>query len=339
MFPGCFYLIGMWYRRHEAQKRYSFFFSSTTLAGAFGGLIAAGIYSLNGRAGYAAWRWIFIIEGAITVGVALIFFFVLPTFPEQSRWLRDDEKVYVAARLRQDQGKSGVERAIRGKDIIQVFKDYKVFFAGLSYLSLVVPAYSYAYFATRIIKGYGYTPLQTQFYSVPPWAAAFGWSMFLATMSDCARHRFAFIIVSICISVSGFAMLLAIQNNTTLQYAALFLVTSGTYGAMPIIVCWFNMNLGGHHRRAIGSAWQVGFGNVGGIIAVFSFVAADAPKYVPGYAICISFAILSMLSCIVYLTACSRQNRQKDRSTVDHDLTEQEKIELGDMGPDYRYQL
>lgn len=40
MFPGCFYLIGMWYRRSEAQRRYSFFFSSTTLAGAFGGLLA-----------------------------------------------------------------------------------------------------------------------------------------------------------------------------------------------------------------------------------------------------------------------------------------------------------
>ncbi len=34
MFPGCFYLIGMWYKRSEAQRRYSFFFSSTTLAGA-----------------------------------------------------------------------------------------------------------------------------------------------------------------------------------------------------------------------------------------------------------------------------------------------------------------
>lgn len=41
MFPGCFYLIGMWYRRAEAQKRYSFFFSSTTLAGAFGKLITS----------------------------------------------------------------------------------------------------------------------------------------------------------------------------------------------------------------------------------------------------------------------------------------------------------
>jgi hypothetical protein len=62
MFPGCFYLIGMWYRRKEAQKRYSFFFSSTTLAGAFGGLIAAGIGRINGAAGYAAWRWMCVFQ-------------------------------------------------------------------------------------------------------------------------------------------------------------------------------------------------------------------------------------------------------------------------------------
>lgn len=39
MFPGSFYLIGMWYKRSEAQKRFSFFFGSTSLAGAFGGLL------------------------------------------------------------------------------------------------------------------------------------------------------------------------------------------------------------------------------------------------------------------------------------------------------------
>lgn len=52
MFPGAFYLIGMWYRRHEAQKRYSFFFSSTTLAGAFGGLLASAIGKMDGMRGY-----------------------------------------------------------------------------------------------------------------------------------------------------------------------------------------------------------------------------------------------------------------------------------------------
>lgn len=58
MFPGCFYLIGMWYKRQEAQKRFSFFFSSTTLAGGFGGLIAAGIGEMDGMRGYENWRWV-----------------------------------------------------------------------------------------------------------------------------------------------------------------------------------------------------------------------------------------------------------------------------------------
>lgn len=58
MFPGCFYLIGMWYRRSEAQKRFSFFFSSTTLAGAFGGLLAAAIGKMDGLRGYSGWRWV-----------------------------------------------------------------------------------------------------------------------------------------------------------------------------------------------------------------------------------------------------------------------------------------
>ena len=61
MFPGSFYLIGMWYKRSEAQKRYSFFFGSTSLAGAFGGLLASAIGKMNGMRGYNGWRWIFIL--------------------------------------------------------------------------------------------------------------------------------------------------------------------------------------------------------------------------------------------------------------------------------------
>lgn len=61
MFPGCFYLIAMWYKREEAQKRYSFFFGSTSLAGAFGGLLASAIGKMDGYNGYRGWRWIFIL--------------------------------------------------------------------------------------------------------------------------------------------------------------------------------------------------------------------------------------------------------------------------------------
>ena len=99
------------------------------------------------------------------------------------------------------------------------------------------------------------------------------------------------------------------------------------------------MNLGGHHRRFVGSGFQVGFGNIGGIIAVFSFLSKDAPKYVPGYSISIAFVCLSALSCCAYFVACSWQNRARERSARDISLTEYEKTELGDLNPDYRYQL
>ena len=40
---------------------FSFFFSSTTLAGAFGGLLASAIGKMDGMKGYRGWRWVFII--------------------------------------------------------------------------------------------------------------------------------------------------------------------------------------------------------------------------------------------------------------------------------------
>jgi MFS family permease len=257
MFPGCFYLIGMWYRRHEAQRRYSFFFSSTTLAGAFGGLLAAAIGKMDGLRGYRGWRWIFILEGVLTCVVAILFFFIIPNFPEDAKWLTEDERAYVKARLQADQGKSARERKITVKDIGNVFKDFKVIVGGFMYFGLIVPAYGYAYFAPGIIQGYGYSLIQTQLHSVPPWAAAFGWAMVIAYISDKVKHRFLFAIFCILISIAGFAIVDSIHNNKHVQYGALFLITSGTYSAMPIIVCWFNMNLGGHHRRAVGTAWQV----------------------------------------------------------------------------------
>ncbi|GJN70701.1 hypothetical protein PLIIFM63780_002707 [Purpureocillium lilacinum] len=340
MFPGAFYLIGMWYRRHEAQKRYSFFFNSTTLAGAFGGLLAAAIGKMSGLRGYSGWRWIFLIEGGLTVFVSFFFFFLLPDFPEDVKWLSKDEKDFVAARLRLDQGQSARERKITLKDVGNVFKDYKVIVGGFMYLGLIVPAYGYAYFSPFIIQGYGYTRIQTQLHSVPPWAASFGFSMLIAFFSDRIKHRFSFAVFATCVAITGFSILIAVDNNRDLQYAALFLIAMGAYTAMPIIVCWFNMNLGGHHRRAVGSAWQVGFGNLGGIIAVYIYQKKDGPRFVRGLSVSLGFTCLSIVACCVYGFACWKANKDRNKKIgAEQELTREQKTELGDMSPDYRYLL
>ncbi|RYP58627.1 hypothetical protein DL770_010388 [Monosporascus sp. CRB-9-2] len=337
MFPGCFYLLGMWYKRSEAQKRYSLFFSSTSLAGAFGGLLASAIGKMDGIHGYHGWRWIFILEGILTCAFALLFFFVFPSFPEQAKWLNEEERAYVKARLQADTGRNAAERKVSFRDFLTVMKDHRVWLGGFMYFGLIMPAYGYAYFAPTIISTYGYNPIQTQLHSVPPWAASFGFSLLIAALSDATKLRAPFALAPLALSIAGFGILLSVHDNIRIQYAALCLVTMGTYGAMPIIVCWFNMNLGGHHRRSIGTAWQVGFGNIGGIIATYSFLSTDAPRFVKGYAIAISFTILSIIACTLYLISIMVENRKRAKSARDVGLSEYEKTEMGDLNPEFKY--
>lgn len=67
-FPGCLYFLSCWYTRQELPLRVSLLYSGSLLSGAFGGLIAAGIVDgMAGVAGLAAWQWLFLLEGVVTV--------------------------------------------------------------------------------------------------------------------------------------------------------------------------------------------------------------------------------------------------------------------------------
>jgi MFS family permease len=172
---------------------------------------------------------------------------------------------------------------------------------------------------------------------VPPWAVSFVFSLLVAVFSDYFRHRALFALVPLAISISGFGVLISVHDNITVQYAALFLVVMGTYSAMPIMVCWFNMNLGGHHRRSIGTAWQIGFGNIGGIIATYAFLDEEAPLFTKGYSICIAFTCLAGLSCVGYLISLAIENRKRAKTARTVALSDYDKNELGDLNPEFKY--
>lgn len=197
----------------------------------------------------------------------------------------------------------------------------------------------------------------TQLYSIPPWAAAWGFSMLIAILSDKLRHRFAFTVIPMLIAMAGFAILLNVHGieNRQVQYGALFMVTCGCYSAMPVVVCWFVMNLGGHRRRGVGTAWQIGFGNgefnhilqqarpltlaVGGIISTYAFLKKD-DSYRNGYIISVSFLSFSAACCISYFMAIWTENRRRDRAAANGtapEVQDQDQELLGDMAANYRY--
>lgn len=96
----------MWYCRHEIQLRQALFFSAASVAGAFSGLLAFGIAKMDGVGGLEGWRWIFILEGIVTVVVAIFAFWLLYDFPETAGFLTQEERDFVVYRLKyQGQGK------------------------------------------------------------------------------------------------------------------------------------------------------------------------------------------------------------------------------------------
>jgi hypothetical protein len=85
----------------------------------------------------------------------------------------------------------------------------------------------------------------------------------------------------------------------------------GIFSAVSIIICWFIMNLEGHKDRAVGSAWQIGFGNCAGFISTFAFPAKDKPTYYTGFSLGIGLLSMSIVAAVLYFILCMMENRKR----------------------------
>ncbi|CAF1407075.1 unnamed protein product [Rotaria sp. Silwood1] len=66
--------------------------SAAALAGAFGGVLAYGISKMAGVGGQEGWRWIFYLEGILTVIVGVLAFFLINDFPsDRPKFLTESE--------------------------------------------------------------------------------------------------------------------------------------------------------------------------------------------------------------------------------------------------------
>ena len=69
--------------RFEVQKRMAGFYLISVLGGGFSSILAYGLMQMDGLAGYRGWRWIFIIEGIITILFGILAFFIIIDFPDK----------------------------------------------------------------------------------------------------------------------------------------------------------------------------------------------------------------------------------------------------------------
>lgn len=96
-------VISSWYKRSEQSKRFAVYISAAILSGAFGGILAAAIVDgLEGARGIRGWRWLFIVEGAVTIFFALVSSFILLDFPDTSKKFTARQRFVAMSRLQNE---------------------------------------------------------------------------------------------------------------------------------------------------------------------------------------------------------------------------------------------
>ncbi|EJD48705.1 MFS general substrate transporter [Auricularia subglabra TFB-10046 SS5] len=101
-FVGTHYILGSWYTARELGKRSGIFTASGLAGTMFGGFIQSGIQrSLHNTRGLTGWRWLFIVDGLITMPVALYGFLLFPNTPSTTTapYLSARERALAVARV------------------------------------------------------------------------------------------------------------------------------------------------------------------------------------------------------------------------------------------------
>lgn len=265
----------MYYKRYELQWRLSLIFSASILAGAFGGLLGYALAHMAGIGGYNGWRWIFIIEGLITVVAAALGKFAVVDWPETAKFLNEDERALLIARLAADQGEARMDRLDR-RAAKRAFGDWKIYCALLMYIGIVTPGYAANFFIPTIITELGYKAEAAQVRSIPIFIVATVCSLVTAVLTDRLKHRYGFCMGGILVASVGFIILLAQDGlSVGVKYFALFLIVSGGYICQPVTLVWISNCMGGHYKRSISVAMQIGFGNMYALLLTSAHHRAD----------------------------------------------------------------
>ncbi|KAK8024875.1 hypothetical protein PG990_002698 [Apiospora arundinis] len=336
VFPGSVYLISMYYNRYELQWRMSIFFCASIIAGAFSGLLAFAIANMAGVGGYGAWRWIFIIEGLMTVVVGVAAKFWVTDWPERAAFLTPAERRMLVRRLAADTGEARMDRLSR-RATRRLLTDWKIYAGTLAYFGVVNTGYAGSFFIPTILSQMGLTAEAAQVRTIPIYVCATVVCLCVSLATDRLRHRYSFAMAGILVATVGFVLLLC-QSRVAVgvRYFALFLVVCGGYTTQPVTLAWLANNESGHYKRAVSSAAQVGFGNLGGIVASNVFFDAEQPNYWTGFGVSLAMLWICAGACTWLYLGARRENRKRDRGERDWRLGEPDADNLGDDHPSWR---
>ncbi|WYZ45658.1 hypothetical protein EsH8_VIII_000974 [Colletotrichum jinshuiense] len=308
--PGALFLISSWYKRDEMGFRGAILFSGSQLGSAFSGLIGAGIQSsLDGVRGLESWRWLFIIEGSITVVVGVLAVWLLPDWPTTTSWLTPKERAVAEWRLVKDAGQVDEDDEPWSYGFKLALMDWRIYVFTFLFICIQVCS-AVGNFFPDIVDTLGFDRVTTLLLTAPPYLVSLVVSIANNYSADRTHNASFHIIWPMCVAIMGY-IIAATTLSTGPRYFSMFCMTIGAYGTNAVLLAWVQKTMiRPRIKRASAVAIVNALANTSQVWTSYLYPDSDAPHHVLAMTVNASGAFLAICTAVVLRFILLRYNKQ-----------------------------
>ncbi|KAL4916123.1 major facilitator superfamily domain-containing protein [Aspergillus aurantiobrunneus] len=317
--PAVSLLTSSWYTKKESPLRMGIWHAGNIISNVFSGLLAAAILTnMDGVAKLRAWQWFILLEGIVSIIVAVLGFRFLPNFPDNTsrRWLSEEEAAM--AQYRQVVSAGGLQEGAGAEGdywggVILAAKDPFTWLFAAIHFSLII-AQSFKDFFPSIVETLGFSDVVTYLVQAPPYVIAYFATLAISWSSGRFLEHCWHIIVPILVALVGSVLMIS-TLDVGARYFSLILLCTGPFVGLNIQISWETTVVPRPRtKRAALIAIANCVSSVSHWFTPYFFLRSQEPRYQTGGGIIIAGCGLTAIFCLAARWWCVRKNKQLDEA-------------------------
>ncbi|PKS08553.1 hypothetical protein jhhlp_004939, partial [Lomentospora prolificans] len=324
--PDIILYLSYFYKHHEMTIRLGYFWLSMTCADIIAALAAAGLLQMRGVLGYEGWRWLFLIEGLVTLVIGLVSYVLMPPSPTQTAstlrgkkgWFTEREEVIMVNRIIRDDPTKGSmhnRQPITPKLLIKSIFDYDLWPLYLIGLTFAVPGMPPRQYLTLTLRGMGFDVFQTNLLTIPAQVLGIATMMGLLWIAERTNQILLWGALPQLWSLPLLVWLRVAYNPTEARWTTWGILTLliGKPLAHAMQVGLVSRNSNSVRGRTVSAAIYNMFVQVAQVIASNIYRADDAPLYKRGNTILLGLVAYNVVLYIAAKLYYSWRNKSRDK--------------------------